>query len=477
MTDFYFRHKKEICRIAVFFLTAAVGLLLVAQIAAFAAAQIFNYAVEKQHMLKGTITAEKISADIAGYVLFKNLQWNDEANRPILFVPEVRMKVRPWDILRGKLRATAISDIKLKDASFALYFDKNMNVDLIARPEKKTNEPAGQKLTLDDHIKNFTRNGNKMKFQLHLDNCRMEAFYDTRHFILSHVNLHASVDTEKSLFLDFRSGSFGGTAVGDGMSLYGDIDMTSPEHEVNVNAVFSGIDPSSLGFGESIRDKMDLTATATGPLKRPLALGHLSMKTLSIPALDFTQVEGNVRYRGGRFDFTNVTGRVYGGRLEAYGNYHIDTRAYDIYVKGFDLDARYPAKSIRMSCYVNLDGEIHCDGNSKKAISSGTFSSGSGHYKLIPFRKISGAFHNKGKALDFYNVSIETKAGTFTTDAFHITNGKVTLGPIDFTGDSHSATDILPRVKGVKDTVQNIKRNIGEIKEHIHDLKNYKESS
>lgn len=178
MTDFYFRHKKEIRRIAVFFLTAAVGLLLVAQIAAFAAAQIFNYAVEKQHMLKGTITAEKISADIAGYVLFKNLQWNDEANRPILFVPEVRMKVRPWDILRGKLRATAISDIKLKDASFALYFDKNMNVDLIARPEKKTNEPAGQKLTLDDHIKNFTRNGNKMKFQLHLDNCRMEAFYD-----------------------------------------------------------------------------------------------------------------------------------------------------------------------------------------------------------------------------------------------------------------------------------------------------------
>lgn len=123
MTDFYFRHKKEIRRIAVFFLTAAVGLLLVAQIAAFAAAQIFNYAVEKQHMLKGTITAEKISADIAGYVLFKNLQWNDEANRPILFVPEVRMKVRPWDILRGKLRATAISDIKLKDASFALYFD------------------------------------------------------------------------------------------------------------------------------------------------------------------------------------------------------------------------------------------------------------------------------------------------------------------------------------------------------------------
>ena len=201
------------------------------------------------------------------------------------------------------------------------------------------------------------------------------------------------------------------------------------------------------------------------------------MKTLSIPALDFFQVEGNIRYRGGRFDFTNVTGRVYGGRLEAYGNYHIDTRAYDIYVKGFDLDARYPAKSIQMSCYVDLDGEIHCDGNAKKVVSFGTFSSGSGHYKLIPFRKISGAFHNKGKALDFYNVSIETKAGTFTTDAFHITNGKVTLGPIDFTGDSHSATDILPRVKGLKDTVQNIKRNIGEIKEHIHDLKNYKESS
>ena len=476
MNNFYARHKKKIRQIALFFLTAAVGLLVVAQIVAFAAAQIFNYAVEKQDMLKGTITAEQISADIAGYVLFKNLQWNDEANRPILFVPEVRMKVRPWDILRGKLRATAISDIELKDASFAMYFDKNMNVDLIAR-SSETDHPRKEKRTLDDHIRNFTRNGNKIKLNLHLENCRLEAFYEDRHFILSHVNLHASVDTEKSLFIDFRSGSFGGTAVGDNISLYGDIDMTRPSHDVNMNAVFSGIDPSSLGFGDNIHDKMNLTATATGPLKRPLAIGNLSMKTLSIPALDFFQVEGNIRYRGGRFDFTNVTGRVYGGRLEAYGNYHIDTRAYDIYVKGFDLDARYPAKSIRMSCYVDLDGEIHCDGNSKKVISSGTFSSGSGHYKLIPFRKISGAFHNKGKALDFYNVSIETKAGTFTTDAFHITDGKVTLGPIDFTGDSHSATDILPRVKGVKDTVQNIKRNIGEIKEHIHDLKNYKESS
>lgn len=476
MNNFYSRHKKKIRQIALFFLTAAVGLLVVAQIVAFAAAQIFNYAVEKQDMLKGTITAEQISADMAGYVLFKNLQWNDEANCPILFVPEVRMKVRPWDILRGKLRATAISDIELKDASFALHFDKNMNVDLIAR-SSETDHSHKEKRTLDDHIRNFTRNGNKIKLNLHLDNCRLEAFYEDRHFILSHVNLHASIDTEKSLFIDFRSGSFGGTAVGDNISLYGDIDMTRPSHDVNINAVFSGIDPSSLGFGDNIHDKMNLTATATGPLKRPLAIGHLSMKTLSIPALDFFQVEGNIRYRGGRFDFTGVTGRVYGGRLEAHGNYHLDTRAYNIYVKGFDLDARYPAKMADLSCYITLDGEIHCNGDAKKVVSFGTFSSGSGHYKWIPFRKISGAFHNKDKALDFYNVSIETKAGTFTTDAFHIRKGKVYLDPIDFTGESHSAANILPQVKGVKNTMQNIKRNVQEIKKQLDDWKTPKESA
>ncbi len=68
-------------------------------------------------MLRGHISVEKISADIAGYVSFENLLWTDDHGVPILFVPEGKIKVRPEDILRGKLRATAISEIRLRNAS------------------------------------------------------------------------------------------------------------------------------------------------------------------------------------------------------------------------------------------------------------------------------------------------------------------------------------------------------------------------
>lgn len=133
--------------------------------------------------------------------------------------------------------------------------------------------------------------------------------------------------------------------------------------------------------------------------------------------------------------FTDVTGRVYGGTVKASGNYDIDTRAYNIHLAGKKLDSRYPAKDAAIFCYVDLEGDIRCDGNPKEIISEGTFTSGSGYYKLIPFKKIQGAFHNRGKELDFYDVSIETALGTFSTDAFHIRNGKLQLGDITLTND------------------------------------------
>ncbi len=469
MDSFFFRHKEWIRRIGVFLLLAVFGLLIVAQLAAFGAAQIFSYAVNEQHMLHGTITVEKISADIAGYVSFENLLWNDEEGHTILSVPDGKIKVRPWDILRGKLRATAISEIKLNNAALALQFDENMNVDLINREigeERQKKDPA----TLEERISNFTHTGQKIKMNIHLNNCRMEAFYAQRRIRLSHVNMHMNINTEDAVFIDLSSGKFGGTAIGDSMTLYGDVDMKDAAHSISMDIAFNGVDPSSLGLGDDIHDKLTLTAEAYGPLAHPKAKGHISMKELHIPALDFSQVEGDVSYHRGNMDFTNVTGRVYGGELEARGNYNLDSRKYDIYLKGKDLDARYPAQDAQLSCLVDVNGEIHCEGTSQPVVSSGSFFSGGGRYKLIPFNNISGTFHNKGKELDFYDVSIDTPFGTFSTDAFHIRNGKVQLGDIHLTDDAGQQTEVRSKLAAVGDTFKKIRQDVSEIRQQISDM-------
>ena len=310
-----------------------------------------------------------------------------------------------------------------------------------------------------------------MKMNIHLENCQLEAFYENRHFLLSHVDMHLNIDTDDSLFVDLSSGKFGGTAIGDSVKLYGDIDMKSDEHTIAMNVSFYGVDPASLGLGNNIHDKLTLIAEAGGPVASPKAEGKITMEQLHIPALSFSHLGGHVFYHHGKMKFTDVTGRVYGGTVKASGNYDIDTRAYNIHLAGKKLDSRYPAKDAAIFCYVDLEGDIRCDGNPKEIISEGTFTSGSGYYKLIPFKKIQGAFHNRGKELDFYDVSIETALGTFSTDAFHIRNGKLQLGDIILTNDRGEETDVKGAMEHAENTFRQIGQDIKEIKEQISGLK------
>lgn len=99
---------------------------------------------------------------------------------------------------------------------------------------------------------------------------------------------------------------------------------------------------------------------------------------------------------------------------------------------GRGLDSRIPTKEPRFYCLVTLDGEIHCDGNQEGSRSFRQFLfHGGGFYSLIPFRGITGTFHNRYRALDFYDVTIDTDFGIIHTDAFHIIDGKLHLGKIE----------------------------------------------
>ena len=62
------------------------------------AAYIFNKEMEKQTLLRGTITVETIIAHINGSVYFENLEWRDPTGEPIMIVTSGSFKVRVWDV-------------------------------------------------------------------------------------------------------------------------------------------------------------------------------------------------------------------------------------------------------------------------------------------------------------------------------------------------------------------------------------------
>ena len=109
MIDFFHRHRSALRRLSFLLLAAVLGLLLIAQIAAFAAARIFSYAMNRQHMLRGHISVEKISADIAGYALPGRItavtltKLNFRVRRPV-DAARVRVLAGDEELFAGKVR-------------------------------------------------------------------------------------------------------------------------------------------------------------------------------------------------------------------------------------------------------------------------------------------------------------------------------------------------------------------------------------
>ena len=444
----------------------AVILLIALEVLSRGAAGIFNRAMQEQKMLKGTITAEKISANIWGEVNFKNLLWKDERGGTILEIPEGGFSVRLYDILTKNFKPTTVESLTLKGASISLNLDENMRVDFIRQSpdfrevnaEMKTNSDGWeekvsrvnkteeelkeigerrrrmQRSKIEKGWQNFNLEGRKIKTNLALENCNLEIFYRDRHYLLRGVDFLANVDTSDEMTLDVRTGGFGGTMIGRGMDMRGKIDFkTQPVPECDLQIVLREVDPSSLGFGLNIHDTMTLRAHFTGAVTQPLGRGLVKLDELHIPGIDFKNVGGKIRYEDATLEFVDVNADVYEGALEAHGDYNIDTRYYNIYGHGENLKASAALPKSHLHCNVDLELAINSKGSPKETTTSGSFVSGKGRYSVIFFEKISGKFHNEYQNLSFYDVEIDLGGYKISTDALSIVDKKLTLAPIKIT--------------------------------------------
>lgn len=450
-------NRKYIAVIAVAVCILGLVLFIMAELAVRGAAFIFNKEMAKQEVLQGFVTVETLSADIRGDVTFTGLLWKDKNGNTLIEAPSGSFHARPWDVITGHMKSTTIQKLSLQDATFRIRFNDKMKPDFITEDEeteekvsameeagaegvkKDKTDPEAEKLkkdrkqkqSIEDKLENFTLGKRKLRGRLQLNNCTIEAFYKDREYKLEGVNADIDINTAKKLKLDISAGTFGGMMVGNDMSIRGYIDMKERPALCNVDITFSEVDPASLGFGMKIHDKMTLIAKFRGPVTGPTATGTITMKELHIPALDFTDVAGDISYYDGKMDFSNVTASVYNGKLDAYGDYDIDSRAYNIYGKGKKLDSRIALKDMKFKCMVDLDITVKCDGNSRNTLTYGSFKSGKGNYYFLLFDSLEGRFSNQYKKLDFYDVAIHIPGGVISSNAFRIDHGKLKLNKVN----------------------------------------------
>ena len=436
-----------------------IGFLALAQIASRGAAFIFNREMEKQDMLRGTITVDSIMAHITGDVTFENLVWLEPDGDLVLQVPEGSFHVRPWDVITRNFKSTSIQQLTLKNAVIAVRFNEKMQVDFLDQKsakltqsneenikekekerEKDTeeeqeqgNDPAEEEYVYDDDGINFNPEGRRLRSEIVLEDCRLEARYRKRHYILNNVNMKLSLNNSGKSHIDLSTGKFGGTMLGGGLSIFGDIDFKQPVPVADLDVSLRDVDPSSLGFGMNVHDLMTVVARIEGPITGPRGRGSVKMEELHIPALHFTKVIGDVYYSDALFRFNDVHANVFGGTLIARGDYHLDTRKYHIYGNGKKLDSKRALRDGRLSCLVDLNINLECDGNPRNTLAYGEFLSGKGHYTFIPFDSLQGRFTNQYKELNFYDALIITQYGTISTNAFSIKKGKLHLGKIILT--------------------------------------------
>ena len=91
--------KKCLKRLGLALLVICLIILIALEILSRGAAQIFNYAMANQDMLRGTITVERLISDITGHVYFTGLEWKDREGNPILEIPSGDFRVNVWDVL------------------------------------------------------------------------------------------------------------------------------------------------------------------------------------------------------------------------------------------------------------------------------------------------------------------------------------------------------------------------------------------
>ncbi len=417
------KRKRKIKIVLLALLAGGVLVFWLAYIASIHAAQIFNRTMAHQNYFDGTITVGRLTATPFGHVRFEDLEWKGSHDGNRVFVPEGSFQVRPLDIVFRRISTSTLENLELHQADIELTFTENMHVRGIKAAELP--EPG---VWSDKNKKDFDIKLKNVDAIVKLDHCKLKAHYKQRLHTFEDVNAVLHYNSRDKLAIDFSTGQLGGTLEGGGVDIQGNIDLKPKVSTYNLQLGIRELNPSSLGTGLELYEKVTASATVTGNLPDPVIIGELYMPTLTLPGLKFTNVKGSFKYEDGYIAAQNVTAKIFEGTCDAQGGFNLDTKAYRVSVMGHDLHSEDATNVPYFRTLVQLDLKMICDGDNRSTLTYGSFYSGKGIYAVIKFDSIRGTFSNQYKKLTFSDVEIKSTGGDIVAPQFELLDGRLRMG-------------------------------------------------
>ena len=440
INKFMHKHKRWLKGGLVLFLAVPViayGFLL---FLSYRAADIFNYVAEHRQLFPGTVTVERLSATPLGTVSFENLSWTSPEGVLLAEIPVGEFHIKPLDVLLRHVGTRSITYLRTEGAYLHLILDENMELKGFRpegepraeeKKEKKKKEPGLSMVGL--------KSERPFKCQIEFKGGTIEAeapgnkkTSPRRHFVIGHADLTGKINTRDKMHLNITGGQFSGTVEAGAFYLTGNVDFAQEVPTYDFFLKLADCNPESLDVGMKLKDFATVEGRLTGQLPQPVFDGKVSFKELNLPALKFTEVQGDCHYEAGRFTAHDVGANIFGGTVEAKGYFDLEEKAWGLDLHGEGLKGSAAVRSKSLQCRVALN--LHMEENRLRKTKStrGDFRSGAGSYRLIPFNSLSGRFEQEGwsKKITFRDAVISLATGDVMTDAFSIEKGQLTLDPV-----------------------------------------------
>ena len=437
INKFIHEHKRWLKAGLILFLAVPVIAYGFLVFLSYRAAGIFNYVAEHRQLFPGTVTVERISATPLGEVSLENLIWKDPEGVLLADIPQGEFHIKPLDVLLRHLGSRSVTYVRMEGAYLHLIFDENMELTGF-RPaeepekEKKKKKEPGLSIVGLKSERPFICQVEFKGGTIEMEAPGNKKTSPRRHFVIGHADLKGKINTREAAQLSLSGGQFSGTVEAGAFYLSGNLNFSHEVPTYDFYIKLADCNPESLDVGMKVKDVATVEGRLMGHLPQPVFDGRISFKELNLPALHFTEVQGDCHYEAGRFTAHDVGANIFGGSVKAEGYFDLEEKAWGLKLHGKELKGSAAVRSKSLQCRVALNLQMEENKLRKTKHISGDFLSGEGSYHMVPFKSLAGKFEQEGYGgkLEFRDVVISLAAGEVVTDAFSIEKGKLTLGPI-----------------------------------------------
>jgi translocation and assembly module TamB len=190
-------------------------------------------------------------------------------------------------------------------------------------------------------------------------------------------------------------------AEGQKASVHGKVQLDTGTPYMNLIVEAQAFDPGSIFVGAPFHGKASFAINLFGPVDAPRADGEIHVAAGNAYGYDFRNATAKVRYEDSHVAVRDLSADIFGGHIEAQGEFSARDSSYTAYLKATDLDASslqdfVPGVSGRTSADVGISGM----GTDMQALCAyGSVSALGAAYEGLAVPRMDASFYMEGPVI------------------------------------------------------------------------------